>query len=183
MGTALYVANLHQQVTADELRALFAGHGEIVALEVISVERIGEPAAIVEMATEKQATRALNALNGTELGGKRLFISYAVPDVEKDLTPRQRKTIEEIVAALEEVEKVPLRQIEAIVRVCGGQFAQSLLEEALALDQQEGIMTLDGTRRRSKGGVFFYLARYRMSPEARKIVYNRKGKLPTGSPQ
>ena len=39
-------------------------------------------------------------------------------------------------------------------------------------------MTSDGSARRTIGGVFFYLCRYRMSDECRKIVYNRKGKMP-----
>lgn len=177
MATALFAANLDEQVTAEELRALFAEHGEIVALETPAAQRPGELVAVVEMASEKQATRALNALNGAELRGKRLAVSYLVPDLDKDLTPRQRKTIEEIAARLEETEENALRQIEAIVYLCGGQFAQALVEEALALDAQEGLMTKEGTRR-TKGGIFFYLARFRMSPEARRIVYNRKGKLP-----
>jgi len=176
MGTALFVANLDEQVTAEELRALFAGHGEVVGLE-ISLQRPGKPVAVVEMASEKQATRALNALNGADLHGQRLSVSYLVPTLDKDLTPRQRKTIEEIAARLEETEEKPLCQIEAIVYLCGAQFAQALVEEALALDAQEGLMTMEGTRR-TKGGIFFYLARFRMSPEARRIVYNRKGKLP-----
>lgn len=178
MATALFAANLDEQVTADELRALFAEHGELLSLEIPVMQRTGEPAALVEMASEKQATRALNALNGVELHGKRLSVSYLVPDLDKDMTPRQRKAIEEIVARLEETEEKPLRQIEAIVYLCGGQFAQALVEEALALDAQEGLLTSDGMQRRTKGGVFFYLARFRMSPEARRIVYNRGGKLP-----
>lgn len=177
MATALFAANLDEQVTAEELRALFAEHGEVVALGTPVAYRSGELGAVVEMASEKQATRALNALNGVELHGRRLTVSYLVPDLDKDLTPRQRKTAEEIVARLEETEEKPLRQIEAIVYLCGGQFAQTLAEEALALDAQEGLMTTEGARR-TTGGIFFYLARFRMSPEARRIVYNRKGKLP-----
>ena len=178
MGTALYVANLDAQAMPEELRALFAAHGEIVALEITTLEGDDQPVGVVEMASEKQATRALNTLNGNELRGKRLSVSYLVPDFDKDLTPRQRKTIDEIAALLEETEKVPLRQIEAIVCLCGGQFAQALAEEALQVEAQEGLMTADGTRRRTKGGTFFYLARQRMVPAARTIVYNRKGKFP-----
>ncbi|MEP0761732.1 MAG: RNA-binding protein, partial [Chloroflexota bacterium] len=89
MATALFAANLDEQVTAEELRALFAEHGEVVALETPAAQRTGELVAVVEMASEKQATRALNALNGAELRGKRLAVSYLVPDLDKDLTPRQ----------------------------------------------------------------------------------------------
>ena len=53
----------------------------------------------------------------------------------------------------------------------------AVVAEALEVEAQEGIMTSDESRRRTKGGVFFYLARYRMSPDVRRLVYNRKGKL------
>ncbi len=179
MAIALFVANLDETITADDLRALFAAHGEVTAVTISTEPHVQQPVAVVEMATEKQATHALNALNGTELAGKRLYVSYYLPDLDKDITPRQRKTVQEIAALLEETEAKPLRQIEAIVYMCGGRFAMALAEEALAIDAQGGMFTADGTRR-TKGGIFFYLARFRMPPEARRIVYNRKGKLPVG---
>ncbi len=178
MAVALFVANLVETITADDLRALFAAHGEVTGVEIAMEPHVQQPVAVVEMATEKQATRALNALNGTDLAGKRLYVSYYHPDFDRDMTPRQRKTVQEIVALLGETEAKPLRQIEAIVYLCGGRFAEALAEEALAIDAQEGMFTADGTRR-TKGGIFFYLARFHMSPEARRIVYNRRGKLPT----
>ncbi|HVO71422.1 MAG TPA: hypothetical protein VMT24_15335, partial [Aggregatilineaceae bacterium] len=67
---------------------------------------------------------------------------------------------------------------EAIVRLCGVGFAQAVLKEALEIDASGGLMTSDGSHRRTRGGVFYYLARYRMSPPVRRIVYNRKGKMP-----
>ena len=177
MATVLFVANLDETVTADDLRALFATHGEVTSVEVSTEPHVGQLVALVEMAAEKQATRALNALNGTELAGKRLYVSYCLPDLDKDMTPRQRKTAQQIAAILGESEARPLRKIEAIVYLCGGRFAEALAEEALAIDAQQGMFAADGTRR-TKGGVFFYLARFRMSPEARRIVYNREGRLP-----
>ena len=104
MATALFVANLDETITADDLRALFAAHGEVTAVEISTEPHVGKPVAVVEMATEKQATRALNALNGTELVGKRLYVSYRLPDLDKDMTPRQRKTVQEIAALLGESE-------------------------------------------------------------------------------
>ncbi len=56
-------------------------------------------------------------------------------------------------------------------------FIEALLNEALEVEAAQGIMTSDTSRRRTKGGVFFYLARYRMAPPVRRLVYNRKGKL------
>jgi hypothetical protein len=132
----------------------------------------------VAMGSEKTANRAHRSLSGHRVAGRSLAISYPDVDLEKGLMPKQRKAAEDIAAELGESEKVPVRQIMAIVQLCGQGFAEAILKEALEIDAGEGMMTSDGERRRTKGGVFFYLARYRMAPPARRIVYNRKGKMP-----
>ena len=178
MSKTLYVANLAPETSTDELSALFGEHGEIEELNIHQDERSQQPVALISLASEKHATRAMNSLNGEKLNGKRLAITPAEPDLSKDLTSKQRKIVQQIIEELGEEDKVPLRQIEAIVRFCSTQFAQALLDETLEIETDDGMMTTDDTRRRTKGGVFFYLARYRMSPEIRRIVYNRKGKVP-----
>jgi hypothetical protein len=177
MGNELYVANLSPDTTREQLSELFSQHGEVMAVDLGVEDKTGQTFAIVTMGSEKVATRANRELNGQLLNGLPLAVSY--PEVDpKELTAKQRKAIDEILAALEEKDDVPIRQLEAITRLCGMSFVEALLEEALAVDAAEGLMTTDGTRRRTKGGVFFYLARYRMSPAVRRIVYNRKGKIP-----
>ncbi len=178
MSNTLYVANLAPETGEEDLRALFGEHGAIESLVIETDERSQQPVALVEMETEKRATRAMNELNGYLLNGRRLAITPADPDLSKDLTAKQRKVAEQIVEALGEEEKVPVRQIHAIVRFCSTQFAQAILEETEELEADGGVMTSDGTRRRTKGGVFFYLCRFRISPAIRRIVYNRKGKVP-----
>lgn len=178
MSNTLYVANLAPDTSEDDLRAVFGEYGEIDSLTTQVDEHTKQTIALIDFATEKQTTRAMNGLNGTPLNGHRLAITPLEPDLSKDLTSKQRKTVQEIVETLEESEKVPLRQIETMVRFGGAQFVQGLLDEALEIEAGEGVMTSDGARRRTKGGVFFYLARYRMSPEMRRIIYNRKGKVP-----
>jgi len=178
VGSQLYVANLNPNITEGQLRDLFAHYGDVVAVDMAADEKTGEHYAIVQMASEKVATKAYNALNGYRLEDRYLAVSYPEVDLSRELTAKQRRSIEEIVATLGETEEVPLRQIEAIVRLCGVSFAQAVLKEALEIDASGGLMTSDGSHRRTKGGIFFYLARYRMSPPVRRIVYNRKGKMP-----
>ena len=62
--------------------------------------------------------------------------------------------------------------------LCGTNFAEALLKETEEVEANGGLMTIDGERRRTKGGVFFYLARFRMPGAMRRIVYNRKGRMP-----
>jgi len=178
MGSELYVANFDPSTSEDQLRELFAGYGEVSGVTLAVEEKIGQPYALVLMASEKIATKAYNGLNGYVMGSYRLVISHPDVDLGRELTAKNRKVVDEIVAALGETDEVPLRQIEAIVRLCGSGFAQAILVEALDVDAAEGLMTTDGAHRRTKGGVFFYLARYRMSAPVRRIVYNRKGKMP-----
>jgi hypothetical protein len=178
MKTTLYVANLAEAVDEAALAALFGEQGEVAGVEIHYDERIGVRYALVRMVAEKAATKALNGLNGHALQGRNLAISYPAYDPAREMTSKQRKAYEAIAEALGETEKVPLRELEAIVQVCGVSFAQALLKETEEIEAAGGLMTSDGAKRRTKGGVFFYLARYRMSRNARYIVYNRKGKLP-----
>jgi hypothetical protein len=52
---------------------------------------------------------------------------------------------------------------------------QELLAEVEKIEADGGLMTEDGTRRRTKGGVFFYLAKGKMPAEARQIVFPNFG--------
>ncbi len=177
MSNVLYVTNFPPEITDEELSGLFAQHGEIVSMAVSVEEKTGMVFAIIEMAAEKHATKANRELNGYAIGDYRLAVSY--PEVDpRELTAKQRKAIDTVLETLGETDTVPLRQIEAMARLCGTFFVEALVQEALEIEASEGLMTSDGERRRTKGGIFFYLARYRMSPDVRKVIFNRKGKMP-----
>jgi hypothetical protein len=78
---------------------------------------------------------------------------------------------QQISEALGENEEQPRRQISEIVEHCGVEFAQSLLQETLETEANGGLMLPDQTRRRTVGGVFFYLARGKMPREIVKRVF------------
>lgn len=85
--------------------------------------------------------------------------------------PVDRDVVKEIAQTLGETERKPLKQIENIIRFCGAEFAQELLKDALEIENNGGMMTSEGDRRRTLGGVFFQLARQRMPYEAREEVF------------
>lgn len=178
MTEELFVTNFPPDTTEEQLRDLFAQQGPVLEVNMAQEEKSGWPYALIRMGSEKLATKAYNTLNGYRIGDHRLAVSNLNADVTKELTSKHRRAMEEIVTALGERDEIPLRQIEAIIRLCGATFAQAIVEEALELDAGSGLMTSDTSQRRTRGGVFFYLARYRMSPAVRRIVYNRKGKMP-----
>jgi len=86
MGTRLYVGNLSFNTTEVDLREAFTQAG-LNALEVKMVmdRETGRPRgfAFVEMADQASATKAIEALNRRELGGRELNVNEA-----RERTPR-----------------------------------------------------------------------------------------------
>lgn len=64
-----------------------------------------------------------------------------------------------IIDTLGETEPTPVRQITLIVSYCGVEQAMGWLHEAQRIEANGGMMTTDQSRRRTLGGVFFYVAR------------------------
>jgi hypothetical protein len=83
----------------------------------------------------------------------------------------------EVATELGETEEGPLRQITLLVEHAGEEFVKAALEETRKIEEGEGIKTEDGLRRRTKGGVFFYITKGKLSPEVRQIVYPTFGIL------
>jgi hypothetical protein len=80
-------------------------------------------------------------------------------------------TVQTIVTALNETDERPRSQIAAIVQAIGEQAALAVLVEANAIERNGGMMLPDQSRRRTPGGVFFALARKRLSPEDREAIF------------
>ena len=76
--TKLYVGNLPFTTTEEGLRNLFAPHGPVDKVSLISDRDTGRPRgfAFVEM-PNADASRAMQALNGTDFDGRSLTVSEA----------------------------------------------------------------------------------------------------------
>lgn len=76
----IYVGNLSYQTTSDELRELFAEHGQVDSAAVIMDRDTGRSRGFgfVEMPDDAGRT-AIEALNGSEIGGRRLNVNEARP--------------------------------------------------------------------------------------------------------
>jgi RNA recognition motif-containing protein len=76
--TKLYVGNLPFTATEDGVRALFAPHGTVEKISLISDRDTGRPRGFgfVEM-SNADASRAMQALNGTDFEGRSLKINEA----------------------------------------------------------------------------------------------------------
>ena len=84
----------------------------------------------------------------------------------------------ELCELLGETDEKPVQQIRKIVELCGAEFARELYRVALHTEEQGGLMLPDNSRRRTLGGVYFYLARKRLTGEQRKQIFPRQDTLP-----
>ena len=87
--TKLYVGNLPFTATEDSVRALFAPHGTVEKLNLITDRDTGRPRGFgfVEMSSA-DAARAMQALNGKDFGGRALKINEA-QERERSSGPRR----------------------------------------------------------------------------------------------
>lgn len=75
----LYVGNLAFTTTEHELRALFATHGAVERVRIVTDQQTGRPRgfAFVEMTDPVEADKACVALSGTSVGGRALKVNVA----------------------------------------------------------------------------------------------------------
>jgi cold-inducible RNA-binding protein len=80
----IFVGNLDFSATEESIRALFAPHGAVESVNLVTDRETGRSRgfAFVEMA-EGDADKAIAALNGTKLGGRALNVNEARPKVER----------------------------------------------------------------------------------------------------
>ena len=80
MGKRLYVGNLSYSVTDADLREVFSSSGyEVVDVKVVMDRDAGRPRGFgfVELASDDQANKAIEEMNGRDLQGRALNISEA----------------------------------------------------------------------------------------------------------
>lgn len=84
--------------------------------------------------------------------------------------------VNEIAKRLQEKESKPIGQIRKIFEICGEEFANLMVDNAVLLYQNEGILTQQGDRKRTLGGVFFYLVRGSIPTDLSEEIFPQKSK-------
>jgi cold-inducible RNA-binding protein len=81
MNTKLYVGNLSFETTENDLQDAFAAHGTVTEANLMMDRTTGRPRgfAFVTMSTPEEAQKAIEALNGANLGGRSLTVNEARP--------------------------------------------------------------------------------------------------------
>ena len=80
----LYVGNLSFSTTEHELRDLFAAHGTVTDVHVVTDRMSGQSRgfAFVTMGNRSEGQAAINALEGHSLDGRNLTVNEARPKTE-----------------------------------------------------------------------------------------------------
>jgi RNA recognition motif-containing protein len=86
MGAKLYVGNLSYNVTEERLQQHFTQYGSVVSARIITDKFSGRSKGFgfVEMSSEQEAEKAINALNGTDFDGRNIVVSEARPQAPRD---------------------------------------------------------------------------------------------------
>ncbi len=105
-----------------------------------------------------------------------VLYNSAMSEEHHHLTPlatyvERNNVVKTIAEQLGEHEVEPLRQLHTLVKYLGTEQALAFLKEALDIEEQGGLMVTDGSRRRTLGGVFFYLVRTKGSTPVRRLFF------------
>ena len=81
MGRKLYVGNLGYDISGPDLEQLFAAHGTVDSVNVITDRSTGQSKGFgfVEMSSDAEAGAAIAALDGKDFGGRTIKVNEARP--------------------------------------------------------------------------------------------------------
>jgi RNA recognition motif-containing protein len=85
MAKRIYVGGLPYSATESDLENLFSASGTVTSATIVTDRYTGQAKGFgfVEMATDSEADAAINALNGTMMGGRTLTVNEARPREER----------------------------------------------------------------------------------------------------
>lgn len=86
-----------------------------------------------------------------------------------------KKVAQVVAQGLKESEKSAIWKIEVMIEQLGIDFVQTTLEETQRIEADGGLMTLDNERRRTRGGVFFFTAKAKLTKEQKKAIFPQPG--------
>lgn len=85
MSSKIYVGGLPYATTDAQLQEVFSAHGTVESARVITDKFSGRSRGFgfVEMSSDEEAQKAIQALNGTELDGRTLTVNEARPQEKR----------------------------------------------------------------------------------------------------
>src|SRR5258705_2175163 len=85
MNTKLFVGNISFNTTENDLQDAFSAHGTVTEANLMVDRMSGRPRGFgfVTMATEEEAQKAIQAMNGASIDGRNLTVNLALPREER----------------------------------------------------------------------------------------------------
>jgi RNA recognition motif-containing protein len=85
MAKRLFVGGLPYEATEDQLKQIFAGVGTVTSCNIIFDKFSGRSKGFgfVEMGSDEEADKAIQTLNGTDFGGRKIVVNEARPLEER----------------------------------------------------------------------------------------------------
>ena len=85
MNTKLFVGNLSFDTTENDLQDAFAAHGTVTEANLMMDRMTNRPRgfAFITMSTDEEAQKAIDGLNGKDLGGRAITVNVARPREER----------------------------------------------------------------------------------------------------
>jgi RNA recognition motif-containing protein len=83
--TNIYIGNLSYDATEDDIRQAFAAFGEVSSVKIITDRETGRSRgfAFVEMPDANQAKEAIEAVNLSDIAGRRVTVNEARPKADR----------------------------------------------------------------------------------------------------
>ena len=79
MSKRIYVGNLPYSATEDELKELFGNHGSVNEVHLVTDRETGRPRGFGFVEMEDGGDEAIEAIHGSQLGGRTLTVNEARP--------------------------------------------------------------------------------------------------------
>jgi RNA recognition motif-containing protein len=81
METRLYIGNMSQEMTEEDLHTMFSEAGTVEAVDVVIDPKSGKPRgfAFVTMSSQKEAEKATALFNAKEVYGRTLKVNITLP--------------------------------------------------------------------------------------------------------
>jgi hypothetical protein len=125
----------------------------------------------------KQRANNGNNHNGNQGQQQRASYENRRPNQQHRKTPLSQRQLEinkqadAVARKLSETNGRAIHSIQRIIRTFGEQFTLDYVQQALAVEAAGGMMTIDKSRRRTPGGVFFYLVKQVVCTEDRADIF------------
>ena len=82
-----------------------------------------------------------------------------------------QKEAKSVAKTLHEKNRYAIEHIERLIKHLGLDFVQKHVEETQRIESEGGLMIKNGNRRRTPGGVFFYIVKEKLRPEQRTLIF------------